>query len=108
MADIDIGQQRAAQAIARLEAANTVQSNNVVLQLNLANAYVEGNQPAMASKMLNRYTFDHPNDPNGWELLAQASATQGMRDAELAARAESLALTGKLDKAIGQLATEAR
>lgn len=103
MVDIDIGQKRAAQAITRLEAANTAQSNNVVLQLNLANAYVEGNQPAMASKMLNRYTFDHPNDPNGWELLAQASAAQGLRDEELAARAESLALTGKLDQAIGLL-----
>ncbi|VTR33159.1 Putative Zn-dependent protease, contains TPR repeats [Serratia fonticola] len=38
-----------------------------VLLLNLANAYVEGNQPAQASKILNRYTFAHPNDPNGWE-----------------------------------------
>lgn len=53
--------------------------------------------------MLNRYTFDHPNDPNGWELLAQASAAQGLRDEELAARAESLVLTGKLDQAIGLL-----
>jgi len=103
MADIDLGQKRAPQAIARLESANTAQSNNVVLQLNLANAYIEGNQPAMASKMLNRYTFDHPNDPNGWELLSQASAAQGLRDEDLAARAESMALTGKLDQAISLL-----
>ena len=48
-----------------------------MLQLNLANAYVEGNQPAQASKILNRYTFAHPDDPNGWDLLAQASAAQG-------------------------------
>ncbi|HCT7987303.1 TPA: M48 family metalloprotease [Serratia liquefaciens] len=103
MTDIDLGQKRAPQAIARLQAANAAQSNNPVLQLNLANAYVEGNQPAQASKILNRYTFAHPDDPNAWDLLAQASAAQGLRDEELSARAESLALTGRLDQAIGLL-----
>ncbi len=103
MTDIDLGQKRAPQAIARLQAANAAQSNNPVLQLNLANAYVEGNQPAQASKILNRYTFAHPDDPNGWDLLAQASAAQGLRDEELSARAESLALNGRLDQAIGLL-----
>ena len=68
-----------------------------------ANAYVEGNQPAQASKILNRYTFAHPDDPNGWDLLAQASAARGLRDEELSARAESPALTGRLDQAIGLL-----
>ncbi|HDJ1439417.1 TPA: M48 family metallopeptidase [Serratia rubidaea] len=103
MTDIDLGQKRAAQAISRLQAANAAQSNNPVLQLNLANAYVEGGQPAQASKILNRYTFAHPDDPNGWDLLAQASAAQGLRDEELSARAESLALGGRLDQAIGLL-----
>lgn len=50
LTDIDLGQNKAAQAIARLEAVNAAQSNNPVLLLNLANAYVEGNQPAQASK----------------------------------------------------------
>ncbi|EFE95742.1 tetratricopeptide repeat protein [Serratia odorifera] len=103
MTDIDLGQKRASQAIARLQAANAAQSNNPVLQLNLANAYVEGNQPAQASKILNRYTFAHPDDPNGWDLLAQASAAQGLRDEELSARAESLALAGRLDQSISLL-----
>ncbi|MGL5421378.1 MAG: beta-barrel assembly-enhancing protease [Serratia fonticola] len=103
LTDIDLGQNKAAQAIARLEAVNAAQSNNPVLLLNLANAYVEGNQPAQASKILNRYTFAHPDDPNGWDLLAQASAAQGLRDEELSARAESLALAGRLDQAIGLL-----
>lgn len=101
--DIDLGQNKAPQAIARLEAVNAAQSNNPVLQLNLANAYVEGNKPALASKILNRYTFANPNDPNGWDLLAQASAAQGLRDEELSARAEGLALAGQLDQAIGLL-----
>ncbi|HFV9291841.1 beta-barrel assembly-enhancing protease [Serratia fonticola] len=103
LTDIDLGQNKAAQAIARLEAVNAAQSNNPVLLLNLANAYVEGNQPAQASKILNRYTFAHPDDPNGWDLLAQASAAQGLRDEELSARAESMALAGRLDQAIGLL-----
>lgn len=103
MTDIDLGQKRAPQAMARLQAINAGQSNNSVLLLNLANAYVESNQPALASKILYRYTFAHPDDPNGWSLLAQASAGQGLRDEELSARAESLALNGNLEQAIGLL-----
>ncbi|KFK96845.1 MULTISPECIES: M48 family metallopeptidase [unclassified Serratia (in: enterobacteria)] len=101
--DIDLGQQKAPQAIARLQAVNAEQSKNPVLLLNLANAYVEGNQAAQASRILNRYTFTYPGDPNGWDLLAQASAAQGLRDEELSARAESLALAGRLDQAIDLL-----
>ncbi|CNE06327.1 M48 family metallopeptidase [Yersinia nurmii] len=103
MTDIDLGQNKNAQAIARLEKAIAGQNNEPVLQLNLANAYVQGGQPAAASRILYRYTFAHPNDPNGWDLLAQASAAQGLRDEELSARAESLALSGKLPQAIGLL-----
>ncbi|UUE43932.1 M48 family metallopeptidase [Pectobacterium aroidearum] len=99
MTDIDLGQNRAAQAINRLQNAPGAQANPV-LQLNLANAYVEGKQPAAASKILYRYTYAHPDDSNGWDLLAQAAAAQGQRAEELAARAESLALSGQLDQAI--------
>ncbi|WKA63602.1 M48 family metallopeptidase [Pectobacterium aroidearum] len=99
MTDIDLGQNRAAQAISRLQNAPGAQANPV-LQLNLANAYVEGKQPAAASKILYRYTYAHPDDSNGWDLLAQAAAAQGQRAEELAARAESLALSGQLDQAI--------
>ncbi|OVZ90691.1 hypothetical protein CBW57_01160 [Yersinia intermedia] len=105
MTDIDLGQNKtaAAAAIARLQAATAKQNDEPVLQLNLANAYVQGGQPAAAVKILNRYTFANPNDPNGWDLLAQAAAALGLRDQELAARAESLALSGKLPQAIGLL-----
>ncbi|MEQ9864045.1 M48 family metallopeptidase [Pectobacterium aroidearum] len=99
MTDIDLGQNRAAQAISRLQNAPGAQANPV-LQLNLANAYVEGKQPAAASKILYRYTYAHLDDSNGWDLLAQAAAAQGQRAEELAARAESLALSGQLDQAI--------
>ncbi len=84
-----------------------------MLQLNLANAYLEGGQPAEAARILNRYTFTYKDDLNGWDLLAQAEAALGNRDQELAARAESLALVGHLDQAIHaaeqrQLAGETR
>lgn len=103
MTDIDIGQQRAPDAIHRLENALAKKSNDAVLQINLANAYIEGNQPQKASRLLYRYTYKYPNDTNGWELLTKASAAQGLRDEELAARAETMALSGQLDDAISML-----
>ncbi|MDU6925968.1 beta-barrel assembly-enhancing protease [Franconibacter helveticus 513] len=100
--DIDLGQNKANDAINRLQSAPDLK-NNPVLQLNLANAYLEGGQPGEAAKILNRYTFSHPDDTNGWDLLAQAQARLGNRDQELAARAEVMALLGKLDQAISLL-----
>ncbi|QEW34326.1 M48 family peptidase [Erwinia billingiae] len=104
MSDIDIGLNQPQQAISILLAAKGV-SASAVVQLNLANAYVEAKQPAEASKILNRYTWAHKDDPNGWDLLAQASADQGLTDEEQAARAESLALNGQLDQAIRSLSS---
>ncbi|MXP55199.1 beta-barrel assembly-enhancing protease [Pantoea sp. Seng] len=104
MTDIDIGLNQPQQAINMLTSAKG-SSTNPVLQLNLANAYVEAKQPANATRILNRYTFAHPDDVNAWDLLAQASAAQGLRDEELSARAEGLALNGKLDQAITTLSS---
>ena len=104
MTDIDIGLNQPQQAISMLTSAKG-STTNPVLQLNLANAYVEAKQPANASRILNRYTFAHPDDVNAWDLLAQASAAQGLRDEELSARAEGLALNGQLDQAITTLSS---
>ncbi|WP_312181553.1 M48 family metallopeptidase [Pantoea sp. CTOTU46764] len=104
MTDIDIGLNQPQQATAMLSSAKG-SSTNPVLQLNLANAYVEAKQPANASRILNRYTFAHPDDVNAFDLLAQASAAQGLRDEELSARAEGLALNGQLDQAISTLSS---
>lgn len=100
MTDIDVAQHKSDEAIKRLQALVTPKNNSPVLLLNLANAYVEGGKPELASKILYRYTYSNPNDPNGWDLLAQALAQQGLRSEELAARAENLALTGQLGQAI--------
>lgn len=104
MTDIDIGLKQPQRAITLLLAAKGG-SDNPVVQLNLANAWVEASQPANASKILYRYTWAHKDDPNGWDLLAKASADQGLTDEELAARAESLALNGRLDQAIRSLSS---
>lgn len=102
--DIDLGLNKASDAINRLKNAPNL-NNNPVLQLNLANAYLEGGQPAESAKILNRYTFDNKEDSNGWDLLAQAQARLNNRDQELAARAESLALSGRLEQAITTLSS---
>lgn len=104
MTDIDIGLNQPQQAVAMLNGTKSL-NTSAVLQLNLANAYIEAKQPANASRILNRYTFSHADDPNGWDLLAQASAQQGLNDEELAARAESLALDGQLAQAITALSS---
>lgn len=103
MTDINLEQGNYAQAVSRLEKALATQPKNLILQINLANAYIAAKQPEKASTLLNRYTFNNPTDVNGWELLSKASADRGLRDEELAARAESLALAGQLDQAINML-----
>ena len=100
--DIDLGQKKTNEAITRLKNARELRTNPV-LQLNLANALLEGGQPAEAATILNRYTFNNKDDTNGWDLLAQAEAALGNRDQELAARAENMALVGRLDQAISML-----
>jgi predicted Zn-dependent protease len=102
--DIDLGQKKPADAINRLKGAKDVRTNPV-LQLNLANAYLQGGQPGEAATILNRYTFNNKDDQNGWDLLAQAEAQLGNRDQELAARAEGFALVGRLDQAISALSS---
>ncbi|RKR63469.1 putative Zn-dependent protease [Yokenella regensburgei] len=102
--DIDLGQKKNADAINRLKNAKELKTNPV-LQLNLANAYLQAGQPGEAATILNRYTFTYKDDTNGWDLLAQAEAALGNRDQELAARAENMALVGRLDQAISMLSS---
>ena len=102
--DIDLGQNKSADAINRLKNAKDLKTSPV-LQLNLANAYLTSGQPAEAEKILNRFTFTWKEDVNGWDLLAQTQAALNHRDLELAARAEGQALVGRLDQAIKLLSS---
>ena len=98
--DLDLHQKKYDRAINRLEAAQKANPNNKVLRLNLANALQEADRNNESIPILTRYTYDNPEDPNGWHLLAQAQAANGRRDAELADRAELLALRVAWEKAI--------
>ena len=102
--DIDLGQKKTSDAINRLKNARELRTNPV-LQLNLANALLQGGPPGEAATILNRYTFTYKEDGNGWDLLAQAEGALGNRDQELAARAESMALVGQLEQAISLLSS---
>ncbi|UXI01897.1 M48 family metalloprotease [Photobacterium sp. TY1-4] len=98
--DLDLYEKQFDRAISRLEKALKANPEHQVLRLNLANALQEAGRPGESIPILNRYSHDHPDDTNGWYLLAQAYAHSGRRDAELAARAELMALRGQWDKAI--------
>ncbi|SPY77772.1 Putative Zn-dependent protease, contains TPR repeats [Providencia rustigianii] len=108
MTDIDIEQKQVGKAVTRLQNALKKSPKNTVFIVNLANAYVNSGQYQDASKLLNKYTFDYPDDPIGWDLLAEASAKQGDRNAELAAYAEGMALRGNYDTAINYLSEASR
>lgn len=102
--DISLGLKKNDEAVNRLKAAKDLRINPV-LQLNLANALLESGKAAEAATLLNRYTFTYKDDTNGWDLLAQAEGQLGNRDQELAARAENMALVGRLDQAISLLSS---
>lgn len=101
--DIDLAQKHGDLAVSRLEKANAIGSDKSVLQLNLANAYIAVGKQKQAHVLLKKYTFANPDDLNGWDLLSQSAAANELRDQELAARAEILALKSKLDEAIALL-----
>lgn len=102
--DISLGEKKNDEAINRLKAAKELRTSPV-LQLNLANALLQAGKPAEAATLLNRYTFTYKDDTNGWDLLAQAEGQLGNRDQELAARAENMALVGRLDQSISLLSS---
>ncbi len=106
--DIDLASGNVNQAVNRLEQVRKNQPNNAILQINLANAYIESGQATKATALLTRYTFDNPNDSNGWSLLESAAAKQGHNDEALAARAEIFALNGQLKEAINTLVMASR
>lgn len=98
--DLDLYENNFDKAINRLEKALTANPDHKVLRLNLANALQKAGRNEESISILTRYTYDNADDTNGWHLLSQSYANIGRRDAELAARAELMALRGLWDKAI--------
>ncbi|WP_029684719.1 M48 family metalloprotease [Tatumella saanichensis] len=105
MTDIDIGLKQPQAAVRMLNAVGAATSKSPVLLLNLANASLQAGDNAATRTLLNRYTWDYPDDPNGWDLLAQADAALGLNDEVLFAQAQGLALDGKLSQAIRALSS---
>ncbi len=83
-----------------LKSALDAKPNNPVLTINYANLMVQNEQYKEATQLLQRYTHDHPEDLNGWVLLATATGKQGLRDEEAAAHGEIFALKADWKQAI--------
>lgn len=100
MTDIDLSTNNNSAAINRLQAALKKSPNSSALQLNLANAYVQNKNYQKAVSILHRYTFDHNDDTNGWELLILAYGGLHSRAKEMSAQAELIALQGQFQRSI--------
>ncbi|WP_297482718.1 M48 family metalloprotease [uncultured Photobacterium sp.] len=98
--DLNLYQKHYDKAINRLESALQYQPESSVLQLNLANALFEAQRYQQSIQILNRYSYQHPDDINGWALLAQNYAKQNQRGGELAAMGELAALRAQWGLAI--------
>lgn len=107
MTDIDLALNNSSAAITRLQSALKRSPDSSALQLNLANAYVKARNYQQAVSLLHRYTFDHNDDTNGWDLLITAYGGLKSRAQEMSAQAESVALEGKFPTAI-RLLTNAK
>ena len=107
MTDIDLALNNSSAAITRLQSALKRSPDSSALQLNLANAYVKARNYQQAVSLLHRYTFDHSDDTNGWDLLITAYGGLKSRAQEMSAQAESVALEGKFPDAI-RLLTNAK
>ncbi|OCG14147.1 hypothetical protein A9G09_06820 [Gilliamella sp. wkB292] len=100
MTDIDLDMNNNAAAINRLQTALKKSPDSSALQLNLANAYVKNRNYQQAVSLLHRYTFDHSDDTNGWDLLITAYGGLNSRAKEMSARAELVALEGQFQQSI--------
>lgn len=100
MTDIDLEMNNNSAAISRLQVALKNKPDSSALQINLANAYVKNNNFQQAVSLLHRYTHDHSDDMNGWDLLVTAYGGLHSRSQEMSARAELIALQGQFSQAI--------
>ncbi|MZI92034.1 M48 family metalloprotease [Vibrio sp. CAIM 722] len=100
MSDLYLALKQAPKAQAMLKKALDENPDNSVLLINYANVLLKEEKYESAIQVLHRYTHDHPDDPNGWSLLSEASSRLGNSEEDLAARAELLALKAQWNKAI--------
>ncbi|MDN6180215.1 MAG: M48 family metalloprotease [Halomonas subglaciescola] len=89
-------------AIARSQRLLRVMPGYLPAQLTLAEAQL-GSDPQAAYRLLRKVTAQHPENPLGFTLLAEAAGRSGHIGWGHLARAEHLQLTGRIDKGIRQL-----
>jgi len=95
--------QQTDQAIAILEQALEVNTNNYPLSVNLAEAFIAGRKPHAALELLTPLSVERPSDEYVWYLLAEAFGLASNVPGVHEARAEFFVLNGNFDQAIKQL-----
>ena len=101
--DIDMANQRYAQAIQRLESQQARLPDNGVVIFNLASCYMQQNQLPKAAKLLDLYVRNHPESDLGWRTLVDVYQQAGDETNLHLAYAESKALSGDYMRAMDEL-----
>lgn len=101
--DLDLLQNRHQPAIDRLANLYKEMPNNSVVAINLTHAYMEHKNYALASKIIEKFLRQQPDNALAWSMAIKVN--QGLGDLSKAyqARAEYLALHGDYKKAINEL-----
>ncbi len=101
-ASVALEAQRYDEAIARSQRLLRIMPNYLPAQLTLAEAQLQ-RDPRAAYELLRDITAQHPESPQGFNLLAEAAGRSGFNGWGHLARAEHLQLTGRVDRGIRQL-----
>ncbi|MEC7294600.1 MAG: M48 family metalloprotease, partial [Pseudomonadota bacterium] len=101
-ANVALEAQRYDEAISRSQRLLRLMPNYLPAQLTLAEAQLQ-RDPEAAYELLRDITTQHPESPQGFNLLAEAAGRSGFNGWGHLARAEHLQLTGRVDRGIRQL-----
>ncbi len=101
-ATVALEAQRYEEAITRSQRLLRIMPNYLPAQLVLAEAQLQ-RDPQAAYELLRDITDQHPETPQGFNLLAEAAGRSGYNGWGHLARAEHLQLTGRIDRGIRQL-----
>ncbi|XQU08154.1 M48 family metalloprotease [Halomonas sp. LY9] len=101
-ANVALEAQRYDDAINRSQRLLRLMPGYLPAQLTLAEAQLQ-RDPEAAYNLLRNITAQHPENPQGFNLLAEAAGRSGFNGWGHLARAEHLQLTGRVDRGIRQL-----
>ena len=101
LTDIDLSAHNYQQAINRLASLHKRMPRNQAVTVNLANAYIEGNQANNAISLLRNYLRQDTHYPLAYDLLTKAYLKRNDRCNALQSQGELLALSANYNRAIG-------